>query len=141
MEKAIQIYISKKHDIYMILYHVHSGWEMSFYGDVQYCNQSDLNLKFIYDSIIHLLNVNDEEFITNEHTNEHSLIGYSSFQDLYKKTYLIDLRIENSKIFIYIGLKVKRWYEFDPIDDWWYHQDDNNSIHKLSLKLIELITK
>ncbi len=66
-------------------------------------------------------------------------MGYKSFQDMYKKTNLIDLRISASKIFVYAGKKVKRWYEFDPIDPAEGYGIDNDGIKNLSDDLVKML--
>ncbi len=114
MDKHLDIYISKKITT-IVLYRLERS-EMIFFGEIQSCKNDLLSPDFITNTIVYFLNISEDQFLLNQHQNCEELLGYKSFFELKRKTELIQLRIENSKIYIFRGVKVKRWYEFEPID-------------------------
>ncbi len=137
MERAIQIYTSKD-NINIVLCEL-NGSEMSFFGNVNTMSAIAVTPASIASVIQGFLSVSDTAFQSNRCKTEYDLIGYKSFQDMYKKTNLIDLRISASKIFVYAGKKVKRWYEFDPIDPVEGYGIDNDGIKNLSDDLVKML--
>lgn len=67
------------------------------------------------------------------------MMGYNSFPELFKKTNLITLRLEKSKIKIFEAKKVKRWYEFETIEPIDGFDMDDESIKKLSARLLNIL--
>ncbi len=110
---------------------------MSYFGEVQSCKNDAITPEFITNAIVYLLSISKDQFLLNQHQDCDELLGYKSFFELKRKTELIELRIENSKIYLFRGVKVKRWYEFEPVDTNWYSLD-KESILELSSKVYNL---
>lgn len=135
--KGIDIYTTD--NVVHLLLTKNVNTEISTFGKVISFERSTIAAEAIRESIGCLLSVTDIKFNEDSDRNDFQILGYPSHLLLYKKTNLITLRIEEQKISIFNAKKVKRWYEFEPIEPVEGYEMDEDGIKRLSTSLVKLL--
>lgn len=137
MDREINIY-SCKDKVHFVLCGL-EGSVTTFFQRINTKYVDCLEINDVYSLLKSILLITDAEFLSSRASEPFSMLGYNSFQDLFKKTNLTTLRLENSKIKIFEAKKVKRWYEFEPIDPIDGFDMDDESMKKLSARLLDVL--
>ncbi len=137
MDREINIY-SCKDKVHFVL----CGLENSvttFFHPIHSKDAGCLEINDFITLLKNILSITDAEFLSHNVNEPFSMMGYNSFPELFKKTNLITLRLEKSKIKIFEAKKVKRWYEFETIEPIDGFDMDDESIKKLSARLLNIL--
>jgi hypothetical protein len=125
--------------IYLVVSDVLITGEVNYYNLVSAANVHDLTHEWIDAEIKKCIALSSSEVQSNLGNDVLFKFGFTSFSDVYKKTSLITLRIEDEKIKIFNAKKVKRWYEFEPLEPTEGYGTDDDGVGKLSVHLVELL--
>lgn len=125
--------------IYLVVSDVLITGEVNYYNLVSMANFHDLSSDWFSAEIKKGIALGPSEIQSNLGKDVLFNFGFTSFSDVYKKTSLITLRIEEEKIKIFNAKKVKRWYEFEPIEPTEGYGTDDEGVRRLSIQLFDLL--